>query len=139
VEWKQVGVDEQTKKAFNYSWELALCISATSVYLFSLGGDLSEEDMLQAAMNMSLESVRNHLNTEEEKWQNFSPLTVKTLSLHYNFTVWMLHKQGSFQSSGSRNESGTGGQSLKGICKYKKDCTNLENCSTPTTEHHSQE
>ncbi|XP_075282306.1 ataxin-3 [Opisthocomus hoazin] len=31
------------------------------------GGDLSEEDMLQAAMNMSLESVRNHLNTEEEK------------------------------------------------------------------------
>ncbi|XP_074886049.1 ataxin-3 isoform X2 [Buteo buteo] len=31
------------------------------------GGDMSEEDMLQAAMNMSLESVRNHLNTEEEK------------------------------------------------------------------------
>ncbi|NXY19722.1 ATX3 protein, partial [Atrichornis clamosus] len=31
------------------------------------GGDMSEEDMLQAAMNMSLESVRNHLNSEEEK------------------------------------------------------------------------
>ncbi|XP_057269310.1 ataxin-3 isoform X2 [Pezoporus wallicus] len=31
------------------------------------GGDMSEEDMLQAAMNMSLESVRNNLNTEEEK------------------------------------------------------------------------
>ncbi|KAM6133205.1 ataxin-3 isoform 5-T5 [Phoenicopterus ruber ruber] len=31
------------------------------------GGDMSEEDMLQAAMNMSLESVRNRLNTEEEK------------------------------------------------------------------------
>ncbi|NXW30336.1 ATX3 protein, partial [Phaetusa simplex] len=31
------------------------------------GGDMSEEDMLQAAMNMSLESVRNHLNTEDEK------------------------------------------------------------------------
>ncbi|NXU54214.1 ATX3 protein, partial [Turnix velox] len=31
------------------------------------GGDMSEEDMLQAAMNMSLESVRNHLNMEEEK------------------------------------------------------------------------
>ncbi|NXG73423.1 ATX3 protein, partial [Baryphthengus martii] len=31
------------------------------------GGDMSEEDMLQAAMNMSLESVRNQLNTEEEK------------------------------------------------------------------------
>ncbi|KAM6335352.1 ataxin-3 isoform 1-T1 [Podargus strigoides] len=31
------------------------------------GGDMSEEDMLQAAMNMSLESVRNHLNKEEEK------------------------------------------------------------------------
>ncbi|NXN11168.1 ATX3 protein, partial [Indicator maculatus] len=31
------------------------------------GGDMSEEDMLQAAMNMSLESVRNHLNAEEEK------------------------------------------------------------------------
>ncbi|KFO08893.1 Ataxin-3, partial [Balearica regulorum gibbericeps] len=31
------------------------------------GGDMSEEDMLQAAMNMSLESVRNHLNTEEDK------------------------------------------------------------------------
>ncbi|KAF1396961.1 Ataxin-3, partial [Spheniscus humboldti] len=31
------------------------------------GGDMSEDDMLQAAMNMSLESVRNHLNTEEEK------------------------------------------------------------------------
>uniref|UniRef100_A0A8B9IMR5 ubiquitinyl hydrolase 1 n=1 Tax=Anser cygnoides TaxID=8845 RepID=A0A8B9IMR5_ANSCY len=31
------------------------------------GGDMSEEDMLQAAMNMSLESVRNHLNTEEKK------------------------------------------------------------------------
>ncbi|NWU69775.1 ATX3 protein, partial [Pterocles burchelli] len=31
------------------------------------GGDMSEEDMLQAAMNMSLESVSNHLNTEEEK------------------------------------------------------------------------
>ncbi|NXW70279.1 ATX3 protein, partial [Hirundo rustica] len=33
----------------------------------SEGGDMSEEDMLQAAMNMSLESVRNHLNSEEEK------------------------------------------------------------------------
>ncbi|NWZ73112.1 ATX3 protein, partial [Acrocephalus arundinaceus] len=31
------------------------------------GGDMSEDDMLQAAMNMSLESVRNHLNSEEEK------------------------------------------------------------------------
>ncbi|PKU36077.1 hypothetical protein llap_13621 [Limosa lapponica baueri] len=31
------------------------------------GGDMSEEDMLQAAMNMSLESVTNHLSTEEEK------------------------------------------------------------------------
>ncbi|XP_034623967.1 ataxin-3 isoform X5 [Trachemys scripta elegans] len=31
------------------------------------GGDMSEEDMLQAAMNMSLESVRNCLNTEEKK------------------------------------------------------------------------
>ncbi|XP_054828793.1 ataxin-3 isoform X5 [Eublepharis macularius] len=31
------------------------------------GGDLSEEDMLQAAMNMSLETVRNSLNTEEKK------------------------------------------------------------------------
>ncbi|NXE15000.1 ATX3 protein, partial [Lophotis ruficrista] len=31
------------------------------------GGDMSEEDMLQAAMNMSLESVRNHLNKEDEK------------------------------------------------------------------------
>ncbi|NXM07822.1 ATX3 protein, partial [Tyrannus savana] len=31
------------------------------------GSDMSEEDMLQAAMNMSLESVRNHLNSEEEK------------------------------------------------------------------------
>ncbi|XP_025935127.1 ataxin-3 isoform X2 [Apteryx mantelli] len=31
------------------------------------GGDMSEEDMLQAAMNMSLETVRNHLNTEEKK------------------------------------------------------------------------
>uniref|UniRef100_A0A8B9P072 ubiquitinyl hydrolase 1 n=1 Tax=Accipiter nisus TaxID=211598 RepID=A0A8B9P072_9AVES len=39
----------------------------TYMHLFSLGGDMSEEDMLQAAMNMSLESVRNHLNTEEEK------------------------------------------------------------------------
>lgn len=33
---------------------------------------MSEDDMLQAAMNMSLESVRNHLNAEEEKWQIFS-------------------------------------------------------------------
>lgn len=65
----------------------------------------------------------------------FFPLIVKTLSFHYNFTVWMWHKQGSFQSSGSRNERGAGGQSLEGICKYKKDCTNLENCSTPTAEH----
>ncbi|NXK97874.1 ATX3 protein, partial [Formicarius rufipectus] len=31
------------------------------------GGEMSEEDMLQAAMNMSLESVRNHLKSEEEK------------------------------------------------------------------------
>ncbi|XP_050809284.1 ataxin-3 isoform X5 [Gopherus flavomarginatus] len=31
------------------------------------GGDMSEEDMLQAAMNMSLETVRNCLNTEEKK------------------------------------------------------------------------
>ncbi|XP_010214033.1 PREDICTED: ataxin-3 isoform X1 [Tinamus guttatus] len=31
------------------------------------GGDMSEEDMLQAAMNMSLETVRNHMNTEEKK------------------------------------------------------------------------
>ncbi|XP_015720751.1 ataxin-3 isoform X4 [Coturnix japonica] len=31
------------------------------------GGDMSEEDMLQAAMNMSLESARNHLSTEENK------------------------------------------------------------------------
>ncbi|NXV84062.1 ATX3 protein, partial [Atlantisia rogersi] len=31
------------------------------------GGDMSEEDMLQAAMNMSLESVRNHLNMEGDK------------------------------------------------------------------------
>lgn len=37
------------------------------MHLLSLGGDMSEEDMLQAAMNMSLESVRNHLNSEEEK------------------------------------------------------------------------
>lgn len=97
---------------------------------------MSEEDMLQAAMNMSLESVRNDLNTEEEKWRNFfSPFIVETLSLHSNFTVWMLHKQGSFQSSGSRYEKGDGGQSLEGICKYKKDCTNLENYGTPTTEH----
>lgn len=25
--------------------------------------------------------------------------------------------------------------SLERICKYKKDCTNLENCSTLTTKH----
>ncbi|NXA46176.1 ATX3 protein, partial [Nothocercus julius] len=31
------------------------------------GGVMSEEDMLQAAMNMSLETVRNHMNTEEKK------------------------------------------------------------------------
>nr|XP_056707664.1 ataxin-3 isoform X1 [Euleptes europaea] len=31
------------------------------------GGDMREEDMLQAAMNMSLETVRNSLNTEEKK------------------------------------------------------------------------
>ncbi|XP_053232518.1 ataxin-3 isoform X1 [Podarcis raffonei] len=31
------------------------------------GGDMSEEDMLQAAMNMSLETVRNSLNAEEKK------------------------------------------------------------------------
>ncbi|KAJ6661862.1 hypothetical protein lerEdw1_013033 [Lerista edwardsae] len=31
------------------------------------GGDMSEDDMLQAAMNMSLESVRNSLNAEEKK------------------------------------------------------------------------
>ncbi|KAM7165498.1 ataxin-3 isoform 4-T8 [Macrochelys suwanniensis] len=31
------------------------------------GGNMSEEDMLQAAMNMSLETVRNCLNTEEKK------------------------------------------------------------------------
>ncbi|XP_074852719.1 ataxin-3 isoform X2 [Carettochelys insculpta] len=31
------------------------------------GGDMSEEDMLQAAMNMSLETVKNCLNTEEKK------------------------------------------------------------------------
>ncbi|XP_034963176.1 ataxin-3 isoform X1 [Zootoca vivipara] len=31
------------------------------------GGDMSEEDMLQAAMNMSLETVRNSLNTKEKK------------------------------------------------------------------------
>nr|XP_054490101.1 ataxin-3 isoform X5 [Agelaius phoeniceus] len=37
------------------------------MHVLSLGGDMSEEDMLQAAMNMSLESVRNHLNSEEEK------------------------------------------------------------------------
>ncbi|KAF2986234.1 hypothetical protein EK904_009762 [Melospiza melodia maxima] len=37
------------------------------MHILSLGGDMSEEDMLQAAMNMSLESVRNHLNLEEEK------------------------------------------------------------------------
>uniref|UniRef100_A0A8C0V9S1 ubiquitinyl hydrolase 1 n=1 Tax=Cyanistes caeruleus TaxID=156563 RepID=A0A8C0V9S1_CYACU len=37
------------------------------LHVLSLGGDMSEEDMLQAAMNMSLESVRNHLNSEEEK------------------------------------------------------------------------
>lgn len=50
------------------------------IHLFSLGGDMSEEDMLQAAMNMSLESARNHLSTEEKKWHhNFSPL----LSKHY--------------------------------------------------------
>lgn len=35
--------------------------------LFLLGGDMSEEDMLQAAMNMSLETLRNSLNTEEKK------------------------------------------------------------------------
>lgn len=32
-------------------------------------------------------------------------------------------------------KGGAGGQSLEGICKYKEDCTNLESCSTPTTEH----
>ncbi|XP_039202898.1 ataxin-3 isoform X2 [Crotalus tigris] len=31
------------------------------------GGDMSENDMLQAAMNMSLETVTNSLNTEEKK------------------------------------------------------------------------
>ncbi|XP_053108978.1 ataxin-3 isoform X6 [Hemicordylus capensis] len=31
------------------------------------GGDMSEEDMLQAAMNMSLETVRNNLNADEKK------------------------------------------------------------------------
>ncbi|XP_062974041.1 ataxin-3 isoform X1 [Elgaria multicarinata webbii] len=31
------------------------------------GGDMSEDDMLQAAMNMSLETVRNTLNTEQKK------------------------------------------------------------------------
>lgn len=36
-------------------------------HVLSSGGDMSEEDMLQAAMNMSLESVRNHLNSEEDK------------------------------------------------------------------------
>lgn len=30
---------------------------------------MSENDMLQAAMNMSLETVTNSLNTEEKKWQ----------------------------------------------------------------------
>lgn len=36
------------------------------IHVLSLG-DMSEEDMLQAAMNMSLESVRNHLNSEQKK------------------------------------------------------------------------
>ncbi|KAM9381283.1 ataxin-3 isoform 1-T1 [Phaethornis superciliosus] len=40
---------------------------STSTLEADPGGDMSEEDMLQAAMNMSLESVRNHLNKEEEK------------------------------------------------------------------------
>ncbi|KAH0620418.1 hypothetical protein JD844_020843 [Phrynosoma platyrhinos] len=31
------------------------------------GGDMSEDDMLQAAMNMSLETVRNSMNAEEKK------------------------------------------------------------------------
>uniref|UniRef100_A0A2D4KXQ1 Uncharacterized protein n=1 Tax=Micrurus paraensis TaxID=1970185 RepID=A0A2D4KXQ1_9SAUR len=31
------------------------------------GGDMSENDMLQAAMNMSLETVTNSLNTQEKK------------------------------------------------------------------------
>ncbi|NXS06780.1 ATX3 protein, partial [Neodrepanis coruscans] len=40
---------------------------STSTQEADQGGDMSEEDMLQAAMNMSLESVRNHLNSEEKK------------------------------------------------------------------------
>lgn len=39
---------------------------------------MSENDMLQAAVNMSLETVTNSLNTEEKKWQIF-------------ILIWTLH------------------------------------------------
>lgn len=75
------GQKEQRKHLITDSVESWICAFITiCVCLFSLGGDMSEEDMLQAAMNMSLESARNHLSTEEKKWhRNFSPL----LSKHY--------------------------------------------------------
>lgn len=56
------------KKQQKHLTEIKNCEFITAcMHLLSLGGDMSEEDMLQAAMNMSLESVRNHLNSEEEK------------------------------------------------------------------------
>uniref|UniRef100_A0A8B9EBX1 ubiquitinyl hydrolase 1 n=1 Tax=Anser cygnoides TaxID=8845 RepID=A0A8B9EBX1_ANSCY len=62
--------EQKEQKKHLTAVENCLCAFLTiymHIILFSLGGDMSEEDMLQAAMNMSLESVRNHLNTEEKK------------------------------------------------------------------------
>uniref|UniRef100_A0A8D2KQM8 ubiquitinyl hydrolase 1 n=3 Tax=Varanus komodoensis TaxID=61221 RepID=A0A8D2KQM8_VARKO len=41
--------------------------TSSNVLVTDPGGDMSEDDMLQAAMNMSLESTRNTLNTEQKK------------------------------------------------------------------------
>ncbi|XP_061467962.1 ataxin-3 isoform X5 [Rhineura floridana] len=42
-------------------------VTSSNALVTDPGGDMSEEDMLQAAMNMSLETVRNSLNAEEKK------------------------------------------------------------------------
>ncbi|XP_060612572.2 ataxin-3 isoform X1 [Anolis sagrei] len=42
-------------------------VTSTNAQVSDPGGVMSEDDMLQAAMNMSLETVRNNMNVEEKK------------------------------------------------------------------------
>ncbi|NXK45636.1 ATX3 protein, partial [Chauna torquata] len=67
---RQAYFEKQQQQLQQQDQTLNLCDKPTissSTLEADPGGDMSEEDMLQAAMNMSLESVRNHLNTEEKK------------------------------------------------------------------------